>query len=231
MPLNDAVARWCPTLDPAYGTTTLTDLIGGVGNFSLPSNSYWGTSGSFKHLNWSVDWSTSRSPGPASMQSSAASFTFSHWMNRTAGIPWASLRSSQSDWWGWYSNRSVRANDFSGSFASSGASLPNSTWGHVVLRQVAGSHVIYSVNGVHGSPSTSLSNLTGFTDFRLCLGASQRSGATDNYFRGQQDDFIVYSRALTDDEVVALYGRGRGGSLANVLTSRRRRATMGAGIL
>ena len=212
MSIESPLGRWCPTLDPVYGSFVLTDLVGGVGNFTLPSNTYWATDGSFRHLNWSVDWSTSRTPGP--QQSSANSFSWSYWMNLTSGVQSSMLRSSQSSWWGWHANRSVRNNDFSANY-SSVLATPAGEWVHVCLRQSAGSHMKYSVNGVHAANSVSLSTLTGFTDFRLTLGGSHRSATVDNYFRGQQDDWIFYNSYISDADVERIHSLGRGATLTD----------------
>jgi hypothetical protein len=225
MGISDAVARWCPTLDPNYGTTTLTDLIGGVGDFTLPTSANWGEASSLRHLNWSNNWHTVITPGP--MQRSNENWSFSLWMNWSSGLPWSALLSTSNNWSGWYGSGGVgfaspSNNNFDDSF---NVSLPGvSGWRHVVYRNQASTAIFVSVNGEHSRPSSSIRNFTSGV-FRLALGASVRSGVTaDNYFRGQQDDWIFYDRFLSDAEIETIYARGRGADLSISESPRRRRS-------
>lgn len=227
MALNDAIARWCPTLDPNYGTNILTDLIGGVGNFTLPHTNRWQTDNGFKHL-WFNGWQTHRANGP--VQSKSQNFAFSYWTLPTSGIAWSMLSRNSVNWTGWYGNRTVLNNNFDGSFAS----LPPpdvpafSGWRQIVLRQLADTHIILSVNGLHYNASTAISNIQTGTAIQIGLGASVRlNGTADNFYIGLIDDVIFWDEYLTNDEVETLYQIGRAGNLPSVVTSRRRRITRG----
>jgi len=234
MSIDDAVARWSPSLDPNYGSWALTDLIGGVGNFTLPANDKWATDGTLKHLGFGGsfgNWTTFRVNGP--VQSRLQSFTFSYWSNVGGGIHYSMLSRSSTTWNGWYANRSVANNVFENQFGSlAPVGFPVfSGWRQMVLRQLAGTFVVYSVNGLHHNPSTTISNIVSGQKIQLALGASVRqNGNADNFFAGLLDDVIFWDRYLSDDEIVALYQVGRAGNLSITTQTRRRRELSGAGL-
>lgn len=92
--------------------------------------------------------------------------------------------------------------------------ISNDTWYHVAVTKTASEVKIY-VNGV--LESTGTHSLTGDFDAGAThryIGKHSYSGADRSFSNGQIDDVRVYSRALLDEDVEALYN-GTGGAVSS----------------
>jgi hypothetical protein len=66
----------------------------------------------------------------------------------------------------------------------------------------SGQQILY-MDGNPVQTNSTAQTPTGLNEF--CIGASQRSGATDNYFNGAVDDVRIYNRALSAAEIANQY--------------------------
>jgi hypothetical protein len=100
---------------------------------------------------------------------------------------------------------SITTNGYNNEQTLSAASLATSTWTHLAVVLASGAGGTLYVNGVAGTPKTSLTlrpTDLGAIDYALI--AKSRFDA-DPPFDGIVDEFRVYSRALSAAEVLALY--------------------------
>ena len=121
---------------------------------------------------------------------------------------------------------------------SSSGKVSAGSWHHIALcyDKISGGASIY-VNGVV-VVQTNLGSFTPQTSFaNLLLGARTYGGSITNpsdKFFGQMDEMSIYSRALSSNEVAAIYGAGISGkcvsSLAPVITVQPTNQNVNAGV-
>ena len=108
-------------------------------------------------------------------------------------------------------------------FRSSGISVADGTWKHLLVRVRAGvtnGSQCY-INGVVAGSAFTYSIQTGNTtnDLTIMTAFSAANAVVAEYVMGQADDLAVWNRPLTDSEIRQLNQQGRGGWLRE----RRRR--------
>lgn len=203
IPIGGEVGWWCPSLDiQSQRTTTLRDIAGGVGSFSLPDASMWVIGDDGYELAFNGSQTAMITLGP--VQATTQAFSFSWWQLFPiggGGVSWSMLRNA-SNWTGWYSNLScVFDNSFDGNWSAAGTSFNSKLWVHRVLIQQPGVRMQSYVNGVVRE-SNSLPTISA-SDVRFALGSSYRV-SPDNYFAGSLDDLRYFNRILSFDEVLKL---------------------------
>jgi len=96
--------------------------------------------------------------------------------------------------------------DYDNQVSIRGSALSLSTWMHVAVTSDGGELKIY-VNGVEVNSTTAGSSAITFDHFTAGCGSNGTSG--DNW-NGAIDEFGVWQRALSADEVTQLYNSGNG---------------------
>src|SRR5262249_14256211 len=67
------------------------------------------------------------------------------------------------------------------------------------------------VNGVLDSSATTTLGPLQITSTPLIIGSSQRNGVEQTFFQGLVDEVEIFNRALTPDEILAIYSAGSSG--------------------
>jgi hypothetical protein len=132
----------------------------------------------------------------------AYSVIFQYGTNTTAQLFWMGLGSG-----GW-----VVVTQFGSAIFTSG-DRADGKWHHLTVTQLLNTYNIF-IDGASIATGTMTTALV--LSGQHSIGSN--NGASD-YFNGQIDDAIVWSRALTPNEIIRLYQLGRGG----MLERRRRR--------
>ncbi|MBI2024266.1 LamG domain-containing protein [Candidatus Giovannonibacteria bacterium] len=102
------------------------------------------------------------------------------------------------------------ANNLQG-WLTQNTSINNNSWHHIVLiNDIVNGKKIYLDGNLDGSDSTPYPGYNGYTTPRLHFGVSKNDQDDTNlgYLSGNIDDFRIYNRALSGDEIKRLYRIG-----------------------
>lgn len=201
--LSGLVSYW--KLDEASGTRE--DIHGA--NDLTESGSVASAAGKINDaavLTTNPDYLTIASP-PASFQG-GATFTVSFWFNRASGTGDSILLACGNGTDGWFirqrtsGSRLVTFSMFSGTnLNSSGVTISNGTWYHVIATYDAAAGMRLVLNG--NVSTNAVTGLVGGVPF--LVGGDDVIG---NSINASVDEMGLWSRVLTTDEEAALYGAG-----------------------
>lgn len=94
------------------------------------------------------------------------------------------------------------------------ASIQTGAWYHVtVVRDAAASELRLYLNGQLDGAAASVSGNARYNSNNVAIGRRLNTGST--YFEGQIDDVRIYNRALSAEEIAALYGTPQTWSVSN----------------
>jgi len=229
-PLNGLVGAWCPSLG-ATGTRLVDrsgrNNDGTLTNMDAPTD--WVVSGGAGALDF--DGSNDYVNIVDSLALSALSnFTISFWANVTALPPasnsnrmWAITKGSSSNYeWesginyfnGSFGKWVFTSYDLTGATERSIATVADAqvgVWQHVVFTQASKSTIPSAFyNGLLSNGTTRSTGTPTAGDGTAAVQIGRRADASNLTFNGQLDDIRIYNRALSPQEVQALYRGGRG---------------------
>ncbi|MDA0321682.1 MAG: LamG domain-containing protein [Verrucomicrobia bacterium] len=90
--------------------------------------------------------------------------------------------------------------------------IPFGDWSHIAVAHDRSGVQLY-VNGARRAQLDGATPLAAIDDQRIVIGAKLSSHRPRDHFEGKLDEFMVFNRALTDEEAIALY-RSAGGDAA-----------------
>jgi len=103
---------------------------------------------------------------------------------------------------------------FAGGILNAAVSIPTGTWHHVVVRRDGSAFDLFYDGALVASGSTA--SPIGSTTLPLLIGMRNALDGRDFSVDGRIDEVALWTRALTNAEVAALYNNGRGTPLAVV---------------
>ena len=220
------VGAWCPSL--------------GASGYRLLDRSGYGNHGVLTGMDPGTDWVPSGGKLALDFDGSndyfsitnpvqGVPFTISFWgFGNTSGILFSMLSANVNAWDGWYGVigelAAVNNNSFGSSLQNPLAS--SLVWQHHCFSITDNSTGVYYVNGVAGTGAINRTPSQG--NYRFTIGCSYRKDANsngqDNFANGKIDDFRIYNRALTPNEIRLLYTGGRGVGLMPEIKPIRNRS-------
>jgi hypothetical protein len=146
----------------------------------------------------------------------AVPLTMAGWFNTTSpnGLIFGLFNGTQSGWFSYFMSISsgkiagYTANNISATGAISPLTYDDGNWHYTATVFTSGQQILYVDGKPVGTNSTAMVP-TGLNEF--CIGASERTGTTDNYFDGEIDDVRIYNRALSAGEIASQYQWPTGG--------------------
>jgi len=146
----------------------------------------------------------------SSLLSGRGAFTIGGWVRKTAAQAARTGLFGQNDCveFGFISDAQLQCWTPGGGSVDAPVSLALNTWYHIVA-VANGSNIRIFTNGVQAASGGAATASYGSSASLFNIGGNGIFDATGNFFAGQIDEVVAYHRALTTNEIRALYDGGR----------------------
>ena len=196
--------------DAKDATGTFDGTVTGASNVSAKMGNGYSFSGSAQHIDSSVT--------PALFDASTK-FSVAFWMNPSSVNTYKGLAANRTDASikHWFLSKDsaalgldVYSAGSSDNLTSTGLTLANGTWYHVVYTFNAGAMKIYVNGSLNNSKSSAITAMGTLAATTMRVGWNTAAASTAQDFYGLIDEFGVWNRELTAAEVTQLYNSNSG---------------------